>query len=188
MSARRAVIALGSNLGDTRGTLRAAVADLAATPGVTVVQVAPVHETIAVSLDGLDRDRPRFANTVVLVDTTLDPVPLLDALQAIEQQHRRRRDRRWGDRTLDLDIVDIPGVVLDIPRLVVPHPRAAERDFVLVPWLEADPAATLGGVPLRRLLDALPDAARTLTVSAGSAGAAALADPASPAADRETGR
>ncbi|MCD7101486.1 2-amino-4-hydroxy-6-hydroxymethyldihydropteridine diphosphokinase [Pseudoclavibacter sp. 13-3] len=147
-----AVIALGSNLGDTGATLRAAVRDLDATPGITVERTSGIHQTIAVSLDGPDPSRPRFANAVALISTTLEPLPLLHALQAIEQRHHRRRDVRWGDRTLDLDIVDIPGVRLQTAELTVPHVRAAERSFVLAPWAEIDPAAMLDGTPVAELL------------------------------------
>ncbi|KAB1659039.1 2-amino-4-hydroxy-6-hydroxymethyldihydropteridine diphosphokinase [Pseudoclavibacter sp. CFCC 11306] len=151
-ASRAAVIALGSNLGDTGATLQAAVRDLGATAGITVERMSRIHETVAVSLDGPDPSRPRFANAVALISTTLEPLPLLHALQAIEQRHHRRRDVRWGDRTLDLDIVDIPGVRLQTAELTVPHVRAAERDFVLAPWAEIDPTATLSGTPIVELL------------------------------------
>jgi 7,8-dihydro-6-hydroxymethylpterin-pyrophosphokinase len=71
---------------------------------------------------------------------------LLGFLQAIEQRHGRVREERWGDRTLDLDLISYGDVVSDDPRLTLPHPRAAERDFVLVPWLEVDRDAELPGV------------------------------------------
>jgi 2-amino-4-hydroxy-6-hydroxymethyldihydropteridine diphosphokinase len=88
------------------------------------------------------------------VETTLDPEGLLQMLQGIEAQFGRTREVVWGDRTLDLDLIDFDGLEQQSATLILPHPRAAERDFVLAPWLEADPAATLAGHgSVRELLD-----------------------------------
>lgn len=142
---RRAVIALGSNLGDRDTLLREAVRAVDATPGVTVVAAsAPVSST-AVTLDGPDPTKPTYLNAVLLADVTLDDDALLDALQAIEATHGRTREVRWGDRTLDLDIVALDDETVATERLQVPHPRAAERAFVLEPWLQVDPEARLVG-------------------------------------------
>ncbi|MBF4602025.1 2-amino-4-hydroxy-6-hydroxymethyldihydropteridine diphosphokinase [Frigoribacterium sp. VKM Ac-1396] len=142
---RRAVIALGSNLGDRDTLLREAVRAVDATPGVTVVAAsAPVSST-AVTLDGPDPTKPTYLNAVLLADVTLDDEALLDALQAIEATHGRTRDVRWGDRTLDLDVVALDDERIETERLQVPHPRAAERAFVLEPWLQLDPEARLAG-------------------------------------------
>jgi 2-amino-4-hydroxy-6-hydroxymethyldihydropteridine diphosphokinase len=143
---RPAVLALGSNLGDRGELLRAAVAALRATPGVEVTAVSPVVESVALKLTGADPDAPRYLNAVVLVESLLAPAELLAAVQAIELEHGRTRLERWGDRTLDIDIVDFDGVESDDLALTLPHPRAAERDFVLAPWLAADPDAALPGV------------------------------------------
>lgn len=150
--ARRAVIALGSNLGRRHQTLAAAVAALDGLAEVTVRAVSPVHETVAVSLDGPDPDRPRFANAVAVVSTTLSAERLLAELQRIEREHHRVRHERWGDRTLDLDLIDYAGEIRDSPALTIPHPRAAEREFVLAPWAEIEPEAVLAGTPIRTLL------------------------------------
>jgi len=142
---RRAVVALGSNLGDRDTLLREAVRAVDETPGITVVAAsAPVSST-AVTLDGLDPSKPTYLNAVLLADVTLDDDALLDALQAIEASHGRTRDVRWGDRTLDLDVVALDDERIDTERLQVPHPRAAERAFVLEPWLQLDPEARLAG-------------------------------------------
>lgn len=159
----RAVIALGANLGDRGSTLRAAAAEIAAIPGVEPVSASHEVESVALTLDGLDRMKPRYRNAVVVVDTTLTPQELLDALHVVEDSHGRTREVRWGDRTLDLDVVaitDDAGVHqrIDTETLTVPHPRAHERAFVLAPWLDADPDAVLPGAgPVADLLAALGD-------------------------------
>jgi 2-amino-4-hydroxy-6-hydroxymethyldihydropteridine diphosphokinase len=82
---------------------------------------------------------------VIVIETTLEPLALLDALQAIEAEHGRVRTTHWGDRTLDLDLIDYGGQVSADARLVLPHARAHERAFVLQPWLDVDPEAVLPG-------------------------------------------
>ncbi|WJY00911.1 2-amino-4-hydroxy-6-hydroxymethyldihydropteridine diphosphokinase [Curtobacterium sp. 458] len=154
----RAVIALGANLGDRGSTLRAAASAIAALPGVTPVASSREVESVAVTLDGRDETKPRYRNAVVVVDTDLEPQALLDALHGIEDEHGRTREVRWGDRTLDLDVVAIDDLVIDTATLTVPHPRAAERAFVLAPWVDADPAAVLPGAgSVAELLDTIGD-------------------------------
>jgi dihydroneopterin aldolase/2-amino-4-hydroxy-6-hydroxymethyldihydropteridine diphosphokinase len=139
------VIALGANLGDRGETLSAAVEALRTLPGVIVTQVSPVVETDPVG----GPEQPTYLNAVVLARTDRDPADLLAALHQIEQVHGRTREVRWGARTLDLDLIQVgrPGtaseVCRDDPALTLPHPRAAERAFVLVPWDLADPGARL---------------------------------------------
>jgi 2-amino-4-hydroxy-6-hydroxymethyldihydropteridine diphosphokinase len=140
-----AVVAIGSNLGDRAATLHAAVAELAAADGVEVTAISPLIETAAVRPDGVDPEAPAYLNGIVLLRTTLTPGALLDLLLAIEQRHGRVRTERWGDRTLDLDLIDVAGLTRATARLTLPHPRAHERDFVLRPWLAVDPDATLPG-------------------------------------------
>jgi 2-amino-4-hydroxy-6-hydroxymethyldihydropteridine pyrophosphokinase len=140
-----AVLALGSNLGDREATLRAAIDELRETPGIRVRAVSPLVETPALRLDGVDEAAPRYLNAVVLIRTTLDPLDLLDAVNRIEDAHGRVRAERWGDRTLDIDVIDVDGRTMQTDRLTLPHPRAAERAFVLVPWLNIDPDAVLAG-------------------------------------------
>jgi len=141
-----AVVAFGSNLGDRAATIRAALDDLAVTPGVRLDAVSPFIETAAVRLDGVDEDAPRYVNGVALVSTSLDPHALLTELHRIEDAHGRVRTERWGDRTLDLDLIAMGGRQVNDEVLQLPHPRASERDFVLAPWLAVDPDAELPGL------------------------------------------
>lgn len=140
-----AVVALGANLGDREATLDAAIAELRALPLTENVRVAPPITSVAVKLDGPDAEAPRYLNTVAVLTTRLAPSVLLGALHEIEQRHGRVRLERWGDRTLDLDIVSFGDVRSADPALTLPHPRAAERLFVLDPWLAVDPDAVLPG-------------------------------------------
>jgi dihydroneopterin aldolase / 2-amino-4-hydroxy-6-hydroxymethyldihydropteridine diphosphokinase len=137
--ARDGVLALGANLGDREATLAAAVADLGATPGVEVVGTSPVVESEPVG----GPDQPDYLNAVVAIRSTLTPHALLAACLAVERRHGRERRLRWGPRTLDVDIITYGDLVIDIPDLVLPHPRAAGRPFVLAPWAVLDPQARL---------------------------------------------
>ena len=141
----RAVVALGANLGDRVGTLRQAVAELSALPLTDAVRAADVIESVAVKPEGPDAEAPAYLNTVAIVTTRLAPSVLLSYLHAIEARHGRERREVWGDRTLDLDLIAYADVISDDPKLVLPHPRAAERDFVLAPWLALDPQGELPG-------------------------------------------
>lgn len=138
----RAVIALGANLGDREATIAAAVADLAAIDGVTVVAESPLMSTVAVTESGPDESHPAYLNGVVVVDTDISAHTLLAMLHDIELRHGRVRNERWGDRTLDLDLI-VYGDMIENGNLVVPHPRAHERRFVLEPWLAVDPDAVI---------------------------------------------
>lgn len=140
-----AVVALGANLGDRHDTIRAAAERIARLPLVSDVRLSRLFETVALRLDGPDPDAPGYVNAVALVTTRLAPEILLGMLHAIEDENGRERRERWGDRTLDLDLIAYGDVVSEEPRLLLPHPRAAERLFVLDPWLDVDPDATLQG-------------------------------------------
>jgi 2-amino-4-hydroxy-6-hydroxymethyldihydropteridine diphosphokinase len=150
-----AVIGLGSNLGGRLATLQSAVRALADADGVELTAVSSFGETVALRPGGYDDTAPPYVNAVALIRTTLTPVALLAVLHEIEEAHGRVRAERWGDRTLDLDLIDFAGLRSSTPALTLPHPRAAEREFVLRPWLEADPAATLNGRPVAELLEEL---------------------------------
>lgn len=156
-----AVVALGSNLGDRRATLRQACADLAAVDGVLALDCSPLVTSAAVKLSGVDESAPAYLNGVAVLRTRLAPHALLDELQRIELEHGRVREERWGDRTLDLDLIAYDDDVIDDDRLTVPHPRAAERAFVVVPWLLLDPEATLPGVGRLDTLAAAQDGSVT---------------------------
>jgi 2-amino-4-hydroxy-6-hydroxymethyldihydropteridine diphosphokinase len=140
-----AVVALGANLGDRAATVASAFDDLRRLPLVDEVIASDAVESVAVTLEGLDATAPTYLNAVALVSTRLAPSVLLSYLHEIEARHGRQRRERWGDRTLDLDLIAYGDVRSDDETLLIPHPRAAERDFVLVPWLTLDPDAVLPG-------------------------------------------
>jgi 2-amino-4-hydroxy-6-hydroxymethyldihydropteridine diphosphokinase len=140
-----AVIAIGSNLGDRTAIFQTAVRALAEADGVEVTAISTPIETVAVRPDGEDPDAPAYLNAVVLVRTTLAPRKLLALLNDLERVNGRVRGERWGDRTLDLDIIDYAGMQSASDDLTLPHPRAHERTFVLRPWVEVAPDAVLPG-------------------------------------------
>lgn len=166
------VIALGSNLGDRVAHLQAAVDALAAAPGMSVTAISPVYQTDPVG----GPDQPDYYNAVLLARTTLPPAGVLAAAHAAEAARQRTREVRWGPRTLDVDIISYDALVSTDPVLTLPHPRAHERAFVLVPWHDVDPAAELPGHgPVADLIAGLirpagPDVAAGTDVTAGSAG------------------
>jgi 2-amino-4-hydroxy-6-hydroxymethyldihydropteridine diphosphokinase len=157
---QQAILSLGSNLGDRERNLREAVADIARLPGVTVDATSGLVETVAIKPSGADESAPSYLNAVVRVTTSLTARELLTALGAIETNHGRVREVRWGDRTLDIDIVTYGDEQQNDPQLTLPHPRAAERAFVLVPWLEIDRDGVLPGIGR---IDALPAASESVS-------------------------
>ncbi len=142
---RPVVIACGANLGDREATLAAAVRSLDRTDGIEVVAVSPLVETDPVG----GPEQPDYLNAVVVARSRLAPLHLLDEMHRIEHWHRRVREVRWGARTLDLDLIQVGDPAEDgdlrsgTETLTLPHPRAHERGFVLVPWSRADPSAML---------------------------------------------
>lgn len=140
---KRAVVSLGSNLGNRLETLQGAIDALEDTPGVRVKAVSPVYETEPWGVE--PGSQPMYFNAVVLLKTTLPPASLLERGHAIEEAFERVRDERWGPRTIDVDIVAYQDVVSQDPELTLPHPRAHERAFVLVPWHDVDPEAEVPG-------------------------------------------
>ena len=139
---RQAVLAFGSNLGDRHGKLQGGVSTLEDTPEVTVVAISSVYETDAV---GGPADSGKFLNAVVLIDTTLTVHTLLDRALAIEDAFGRERSEPNAPRTLDVDLIVVGDRIADDEQLTLPHPRAHERGFVLVPWLEIDPEGEIPG-------------------------------------------
>jgi 2-amino-4-hydroxy-6-hydroxymethyldihydropteridine diphosphokinase len=131
----RAYLGIGSNLGERLTYLQLAVDELAAAADVTVVGVSPVYETAPVG----GPEQPDYLNAVVAVDTTLTAHELLHVAQGIEAEADRVRTVRWGPRTLDVDVLLVGDERVDDPDLVVPHPRMAERAFVVVPLADLDP-------------------------------------------------
>ncbi|MEV6740132.1 2-amino-4-hydroxy-6-hydroxymethyldihydropteridine diphosphokinase [Streptomyces sp. NPDC051104] len=151
---KRAVISIGSNLGNRLENLQGAIDALEDTPGVRVKAVSPVYETEPWGV--APGSQSAYFNAVVVVKTTLPPSSLLERAHAVEEAFHRVRDERWGARTLDVDIVAYADVVSDDPVLTLPHPRAHERAFVLAPWHDLDPEAQLPGRgPVAHLLDAV---------------------------------
>ncbi|MDQ0750302.1 2-amino-4-hydroxy-6-hydroxymethyldihydropteridine diphosphokinase [Streptomyces africanus] len=151
---KRAVVALGSNLGNRLETLQGAIDALEDTPGVRIKAVSPVYETEPWGVD--PGSQPAYFNAVVVLKTTLPPSSLLERAHAVEEAFHRVRDEHWGPRTLDVDIVSYADVVSDDPQLTLPHPRAHERAFVLAPWHDLDPEAQLPGRgPVAGLLDSV---------------------------------
>ncbi|WDV53538.1 2-amino-4-hydroxy-6-hydroxymethyldihydropteridine diphosphokinase [Streptomyces coeruleorubidus] len=151
---KRAVVALGSNLGNRLETLQGAIDALEDTPGVRIKAVSPVYETEPWGVE--PGSQPAYFNAVVVLKTTLPPSSLLERAHAIEEAFHRVRDEHWGPRTLDVDIVSYADVVSEDPQLTLPHPRAHERAFVLAPWHDLDPEAQLPGRgPVTGLLESV---------------------------------
>lgn len=145
MAKTRAVIALGSNLGDRGEHIESAANQIGQIEGVKLVKLSGIVESFAVTPNGVDESKPKYLNAVALVDTTLKPKELLGSLQDIENGHGRVRLEKWGSRTLDLDIIDFGSQLKAGKELTLPHPRAYQRAFVLVPWAQVDPNAILPG-------------------------------------------
>lgn len=129
-----AAIALGSNIGDSREILEAAIATLAKTPGIFLEAKSNWYITKAVG-----PPQPDYLNGCIIVKIFMLPQLLLETLLAIEQKFGRVRQERWGPRTLDLDLLLYDDLILDTPTLQIPHPRMRERAFVLVPLAEIAP-------------------------------------------------
>ena len=140
-----AILSLGSNLGDRRVTLEAAIQRISDTKGIKLLKQSEIYESVALTDSGYDPEQPSYLNAVVQIETSLKPKPLLRALNEIENEFGRIRLQRWAPRTLDIDIITYGFELIETKSLIVPHPRAFERSFVLVPWLEIDPDAILPG-------------------------------------------
>ena len=126
-------IGLGANLGDAMSTLQTAVRDLTHADGILAVTLSRFFRTAPIDSSG-----PPYINAAARVSTTLALLTLLDTLQRIETTHGRERPYRNAPRTLDLDLLLFDDVVMDTPRLVIPHPRMHERAFVLAPLYDLD--------------------------------------------------
>jgi 2-amino-4-hydroxy-6-hydroxymethyldihydropteridine diphosphokinase len=145
----RAVLSIGSNVGDRAATLRGAVDAFRS----WLVAVSPVYETPPWGPVPQDD----YYNAVLIADDpAAAPRDWLDRAHAAEQAAGRTRDVRWGPRTLDVDVIDVDGTRSADPELTLPHPRAGERAFVLVPWNAADSAAVLACRPVGEWLAQLP--------------------------------
>ena len=149
---RRAVLALGSNLGERMASLQGAVDAIADTPDVWITGVSPVYETEPVDCPP---EAKTYLNAVVLIDTTLAATRLMDRALAIEDAFDRERSEvQNAPRTLDVDLIVVGDRRSDEESLRLPHPRAHERAFVLRPWLDVDPGADFPDLgPVAALLD-----------------------------------
>jgi 2-amino-4-hydroxy-6-hydroxymethyldihydropteridine diphosphokinase len=146
----RAVLSLGSNLGDRFGYLQLAVDRFRP----WLVAISPVYETEPWGPVGQDD----YLNAVVIVDDPqAEPMTWRIRASAAEAAAGRRRDVRWGSRTLDVDVICVDSLTSDEPELTLPHPRASVRAFVLRPWLDVEPGARLPEGTVRELLVALPE-------------------------------
>jgi len=141
----KAVLALGSNLGNRRQWLVKALAAVKLTKGIELLQISPIVESKALTLAGFDSSKPKFLNCVAEIETSLNPEQLLKALQAIEQNLGREKLERWGDRNIDIDILTYGSISFRSADLVIPHPEITNRAFVIVPWYLMDQKAELPG-------------------------------------------
>jgi len=137
---RRVLLALGSNLGDRLASLQRGI-DLLCSPGLSCIAVSGVYETAPVG----GPPQGAYLNAVLLTASAEPGAEILERCQAAEEALGRVREQRWGPRTLDVDVLTLGDEVSDDPVLTLPHPRAHERAFVLVPWLEVDPCGVLPG-------------------------------------------
>lgn len=135
MSHNDVFIGLGSNLSDPEGQVRTALATLSKHPDIEGLLSSSLYSSKPVG----PQDQPDFVNAVASFTTSLEALELLDLLQSIEQSHQRVRERHWGPRTLDLDLLFFQGQIINNDRLTVPHPYALERGFVLLPLAELAP-------------------------------------------------
>lgn len=148
-----AYIGLGSNVDNPVQQVTHALSELDRLPLSRLVEASSLYCSKPVG----PQDQPDFVNAVAALETRLSPLALLDQLQALEQHHRRRREHRWGPRTLDLDVLLFNHTHIEHPRLCVPHREMHTRAFVLRPLIEVAPHLTLHGQPLEHWLAPLAD-------------------------------
>ena len=135
MSTKPAFIGLGSNLDKPEDQVKRAVLSLQELPNTQLLKVSSWYKSTPVG----PKEQPDYINGVAMLHTELQALTLLDALQKIENQHKRIRDIHWGPRTLDLDLLLYGDDLINHSRLIVPHPHMLERNFVMVPLAELDP-------------------------------------------------
>lgn len=158
---RVAFVALGSNVGERFEHLHAAARGLAALPATTIVGCSSIFETAPMGAAKFN-----FLNAVIALKTVVAPLPMLDVLLQLERSRGRAREEKWGPRTLDLDLLAMYGdegpLTVAHPRLTLPHPGIAARDFVLRPLMEIAPSLQVAGQRLDHHLATLPEGARTV--------------------------
>lgn len=149
-----AYIALGSNIGDRYGYLKKAVLELDNFEGIEVVRTSSIYETDPVGYE----DQDKFLNMVIKVNTSLGPFELLDNCLDIEQKFGRKREIKWGPRTIDLDILLYNNENIETEKLTVPHPRMKERAFVIIPFMEIrNSTLPVMKKPFDPLLESIPN-------------------------------
>ncbi len=144
----RAYLALGGNLGDVAGEFLTALRALGSADGVTLVAISRVYRTPPWGVT----DQPDFLNMAAAIDTDLSARDLLELCLRIEKASGRVRDRRWGPRNIDIDVIAYGDAKVDEPDLTIPHPRAKERAFVLAPLADVGEDLLLGEHSVRELL------------------------------------
>ncbi|MGK0476205.1 MAG: 2-amino-4-hydroxy-6-hydroxymethyldihydropteridine diphosphokinase [Oleispira sp.] len=145
-------IGLGANLNQPQQQIELALIELARLSNTTLISHSSLYHSKPVG----PQDQPDYINAIALLDTLLEPLDLLDVLQKLEQDHGRLRQRHWGERTLDLDIILIDNKIIESERLTVPHPFAQQRSFVLFPLFEISPNLIFpNGIALEQLLTEL---------------------------------
>jgi 2-amino-4-hydroxy-6-hydroxymethyldihydropteridine diphosphokinase len=141
----RAVLALGSNLGQREQNLNLALEQIKSFPATDFIAVSSFHETIALTEAGEDSTKPSYLNAIAIIETDLTVEEVFSRTSAIETELGRIRETKWQDRTIDVDLISFGELQLANEALTIPHPRSHERLFVLKPWLEIDPMAELIG-------------------------------------------
>ena len=144
----KAVVALGSNLGDRFDYLQKAVNEINSLTDIEILEISSVYETLPVG----GPEQGNYLNAVVTLNTKFEAEELLLKLLLIELNLGRQREIAWGPRTIDLDLIWFEDQTINLENLVLPHPRAHERCFVIKPWLEIEPKARIGNTEIREFL------------------------------------
>ena len=144
----KAVVALGSNLGDRFDYLQKAVNEINSLTDIEILEISSVYETLPVG----GPEQGNYLNAVVTLNTKFEAKELLLKLLLIELNLGRQREIAWGPRTIDLDLIWFEDQTINLENLVLPHPRAHERCFVIKPWLEIEPKARIGNTEIHEFL------------------------------------
>jgi 2-amino-4-hydroxy-6-hydroxymethyldihydropteridine diphosphokinase len=144
----KAVVALGSNLGDRFDYLQKAVNEINSLTDIEISEISSVYETLPVG----GPEQGNYLNAVVTLNTKFEAKEVLLKLLLIELNLGRQREIAWGPRTIDLDLIWFEDQTINLENLVLPHPRAHERCFVIKPWLEIEPKARIGNTEIREFL------------------------------------
>lgn len=149
----KAFLSLGSNLGDRENNLIEAVKEIDKNIDINITGISNVYETEPVGYV----EQGKFLNMAVAIETSLDPLNLLKELQQVEKMLKRTREIHWGPRTIDIDILTFDDMEINLPELVIPHPRMFERAFVLMPLMDLCVDGNLLSKNLRDYIDRCTD-------------------------------